>query len=162
MTPAHLPDRRAPARHALDDLGNRSNLVFVTVCTKDRKPILANDAVHELLTEVWRISATWLVGRYVIMPDHLHLFCAPATFEAPNVRDWISFWKATFTRKWTRAEDKPIWQRDAWDRQLRKGESYSAKWEYVAENPVRHGLVKRTEDWPFRGELNVLQWHEPQ
>jgi putative transposase len=162
MTSTRFSDRRAPARHALDEIGNRSNLVFVTVCTKDRKPILTNNAAHELLRDVWQLAGTWLVGRYVVMPDHLHLFCAPATPDVPNVRDWIAFWKASFTRKWVCSQDKPIWQRDAWDRQLRKGDSYSAKWAYVAANPVRHGMVQRVEDWPFQGELNVLQWREPQ
>ncbi len=33
------------------------------------------------------------------------------------------------------------------------GESYSQKWDYVRENPVRAGLVKRAEDWPYAGAL---------
>jgi len=52
----------------------------------------------------------------------------------------------------------PIWQRDFWDTQLRKGENYDEKWQYVLENPVRAGLVKHSEDWPYQGELNVLEW----
>ena len=150
-----------PARHALDEIGNRSNLIFVTVCTKDRKPILASEEVHALLRHVWDVADNWLVGKYVIMPDHIHFFCAPATPEAPNVRDWITFWKSVFTRRWPRAEDKAVWQRGAWDRQMRKDESYAEKWSYVAANPVRHGLVRRIEDWPYQGEVNVLPWHEP-
>jgi hypothetical protein len=27
-------------------------------------------------------------------------------------------------------------------------------------NPVRHGYVAHAEDWPYQGELNVLQWHD--
>ena len=30
----------------------------------------------------------------------------------------------------------PILQRDYWDRQLRRNESYSQKWKYVVNNPV--------------------------
>ena len=54
----------------------------------------------------------------------------------------------------------PLWQRDCWDRQLRTGESYTQKWEYVRNNPVRKGLVANADDWPYQGELNVLEWHE--
>ena len=54
----------------------------------------------------------------------------------------------------------PLWQRDCWDRQLRTGESYAQKWEYVRNNPVRKGLVANADDWPYQGELNVLEWHE--
>lgn len=52
----------------------------------------------------------------------------------------------------------PLWQRQCWDTQLRTGESYDAKWDYVRNNPVRKGLVASPDDWPFQGELNVLSW----
>jgi hypothetical protein len=48
--------------------------------------------------------------------------------------------------------------RDSWDTQLRRHESYDSKWEYVINNPVRAGLVKEPDDWPFQGALNVLRW----
>lgn len=54
----------------------------------------------------------------------------------------------------------PLFQRDCWDRQLRNGESYSNKWQYVRNNPVRKGLVADADGWPFQGEMNVLHWHE--
>jgi putative transposase len=47
-----------------------------------------------------------------------------------------------------------------WDTQLRTGNSYDAKWEYVKCNPMRHGLVRHPEEWPFKGELNPLSWHD--
>ncbi|MCX7916496.1 MAG: hypothetical protein N3A53_09385, partial [Verrucomicrobiae bacterium] len=55
---------------------------------------------------------------------------------------------------------RELWQRDFWDTQLRRGESYSAKWEYVRYNPVRAGLVSDPADWPYQGELNILEWHD--
>ena len=55
---------------------------------------------------------------------------------------------------------RPIWQIDAWDTQLRTGDSYSAKWAYVRNNPVRHKLVSSAEDWPYQGEIHTLLWHE--
>ena len=54
----------------------------------------------------------------------------------------------------------PILQRDYWDRQLRRNESYSQKWKYVVNNPVRYGYVAHAEDWYFQGELNVLSWYD--
>lgn len=50
------------------------------------------------------------------------------------------------------------WQSDCWDTQMRCGEQYRKKWEYVRQNPVRAGLVQRAEDWPWQGELSVLKW----
>jgi hypothetical protein len=41
---------------------------------------------------------------------------------------------------------------------LRSSESYSEKWDYVVANPVRAGLVRRAEDWPFQGEIFLLEY----
>ena len=152
----NMPDRRYPASRMLDDLGDRTNLMFLTVCTNGRKPILNRPDVRELLKSIWGSGAHWLVGRYVLMPDHLHLFCMPAVREPENVRDWAAYWKSRSSARWPRFEEQPVWQREAWDRQLRRGESYGAKWESVRNNPVRVGLVVCADDWPFQGELNRL------
>jgi putative transposase len=34
----------------------------------------------------------WAIGRYVIMPDHLHFFCAPE-LDAKPLPVFIGFWK---------------------------------------------------------------------
>ena len=155
-----MPERQYPARRGIDDLGNRSNLVFLTVCTNRRKSLLDKPDIHELLKAIWSAATQWRVGRYILMPDHLHLFCMPAVREPENVRDWVGYWKSRSSARWPRAGEQPIWQREAWDRQIRRGESYAAKWEYVRQNPVRAGLVVRAADWPYQGELNPLTWHE--
>ena len=49
-----------------------------------------------------------------------------------------------------------IWQEEFFDHVLRSSESYSQKWNYVRENPVRAGLVKKSDDWPFQGEIESL------
>jgi REP-associated tyrosine transposase len=49
-----------------------------------------------------------------------------------------------------------VWQEEFFDHVLRSNESYSQKWEYVKENPVRAGLVKKSEDWPFQSEIESL------
>ena len=73
----------------------------------------------------------------------------------------MEFWRADATRRWPHPEEKPVWQKDFFDRQLRSGESYREKWFYELENPVKAKLVARWEDWPNQGQLDVLQWHEP-
>ena len=153
-------DRKHPARQPIVDIGQRSNIVFVTVCTKDRRHILDNETSHHLLVSAWEEADAWRVGRYIILPDHVHLFCAPAKRDTASLYKWITYWKALVTKSWPNPRDKPLWQRDAWDRQLRRGDSYTAKWEYVRNNPVRHHLVNDASEWPYQGELHVLQWHD--
>ena len=84
----------------------------------------------------------------------------PNTYPPQPLKKWVSFWRNQVTRVWPQRNQTPIWQRDYWDRQLRRHESYSQKWNYVVNNPVRHGYVAHAEDWPFQGELNVLSWHD--
>jgi hypothetical protein len=38
--------------------------------------------------------------------------------------------------------------------------SYAQKLDYVMNNPVRHGYVRRAKDWPYQGELKILDWHD--
>jgi hypothetical protein len=42
------------------------------------------------------------------------------------------------------------------DHILRSDESYSEKWNYVRDNPVRAGLVETADDWPYQGEIVVI------
>jgi len=95
-----------------------------------------------------------------MMPDRLHLFCAPAKLPVTSLKQWVLFWRAEATRRWPYPAEKPVWQRVFFDRHLRNGESYHQKWLYLWENPIKDGLVQRPEDWPYQGELNILPWHD--
>jgi len=147
----HLPSLEFP---------NQSIIQFVTVCTDKRRRLLNRRETAQVLIDAWKNADRWLVGRYVIMPDHVHFFCAPSEHPPTPLDKWVSFWRAQVTRQWPYPVEKPIWQRDFFDRQLRSGESYHQKWLYVCENPVRAGLVSKSDEWPFQGELNVLRWHD--
>jgi len=149
-----MSSRRRPA-HGVIIEPDKPTIVYLTVCTRDRPPWLATAENHETHVKVWTEADFWLVGRYVLMPDHLHLFAAPG--HTPHDFDkWVQYWKSEYMN--TRLEPTQEWQVNHWDTRLRSGESYNAKWEYVRFNPVRAGLVEKPEDWPFQGELNILPW----
>jgi putative transposase len=95
------------------------------------------------------------VGRYVIMPDHLHLFVrGPHDFELGR---WVGRLKQSLgKRSGPAATAGAIWQRGFFDHLLRNDESYGQKWNYVRDNPVRAGLVTVAEDWPYAGETIVI------
>jgi REP element-mobilizing transposase RayT len=155
-----LPARQRPAHFPGLESGNRSTIFFVTVCTKDRRRVLGSHEAHVLLLEAWKNAKSYCVGRYVILPDHVHLFCGPATCPGESLTRWIAYWKSLVARRWPDPGIGKLWQRDFWDTQLRRGESYGEKWDYVRLNPVRAGLVTRAEDWPFQGEIKTLRWHD--
>ena len=111
--------------------------------------------MHAILRSAWLEADAWAVGSYVLMPDHLHLFCAPRNDDVELTR-WVQYWKALSTRCW--GHPRTLWQRDFWDTQLRSATSYGEKLDYVRWNPVRRGLVKHPDAWPYLGEMNDLPW----
>jgi putative transposase len=149
-----MPSRKHPAHGVFGETSD-SPIVFLTVCTKNREPWLANSEIHKLLCAIWHQATAWLIGRYVIMPDHLHLFAAPGASSLP-LDNWVRYWKSQFTK--VHHVERHQWQVDHWDTRLRSWESYEDKWIYVRENPVRRGLVKNADDWPYQGILNELRW----
>ena len=94
-----LPQRRHPSRNSvMTHLDNRAIMLYVTVVTGKRNAMLADKAVQDCIVAAWKAAADWLVGRYVIMPDHIHFFCAPATYPPPDFHRWMKQWKAQVSR----------------------------------------------------------------
>lgn len=151
-----MPDmgRKTPEQNVLIS-PSHPTIVFVTVCTKDRQPWLAQASVQRSLEQIWKNAGAWMVGRYVLMPDHIHLFCAPVDIEIP-LDAWVSYWKNRFSR--LNLADTGRWQRSSWHHRLRRTESYAEKWDYVRSNPVRAGLAEAPDSWPYQGELDFLRW----
>jgi putative transposase len=141
--------------HGVFIFPNEPTIVFLTVCTKDRVRWLASPDIHELLRSVWTAATAWFVGRYMIMPDHIHLFATPGSPELP-LENWVKYWKSQFSKH--HHDPTHRWLTDHWDTRLRDQNGYSEKWDYVVNNPVRHGLVERAEEWPYQGEIYELRW----
>ena len=151
-----MPDssNKRPA-HGVLMIEGQPTVVFDTICTKEKSPWLACDEVHDQLVEVWQQATRWLVGRYVIMPDHIHLF-AWATDESFDYDTWVRYWKSQFTKRHCNPDHR--WQSDHWDTRQRSETAYEEKWDYIRLNPVRAGLVANEVDWPYRGEVFRLRW----
>ena len=144
----------------LDTVFERDPIYFVTVCTQKRRNLVANGAVHDCFRTFAQTAperGAW-VGRYVLMPDHLHLFVA-LDDEQLSLSQWVKSLKGTLSSHFRAVGlPPPYWQKGFFDHVLRSSESYSEKWDYVQENPARAGLVRRSEDWPYAGEVFDLEF----
>jgi putative transposase len=149
------PGRKTLPHFPARELANQSIIQFVSCNVARRRSLLARPEIYQILLDAWREADHWLVGRYVIMPDHIHFVCAPHHSPRTPLKRWMEFWRADVTRRWPGIAEKPIWQKDFFDRQLRSGESYRHKWFYELENPVKAKLVSRWEGWPYPGEANA-------
>jgi REP element-mobilizing transposase RayT len=89
------------------------------------------------------------------MPDHVHFFCTDAQSRV-SLSDMVGSFKQWSAKAICQRTDlkAPLWQREFFDHLIRSAESYSGKWEYVRQNPVRAGLVERAEDWKYSGQVD--------
>ena len=157
MIDATMPGQK-PRLHRLDWTYTRSPVYFLTSCTHHRLPILANPVIHEEFVRFAGAAASFhvLVGLYVIMPDHIHLFAnfSPAS---PSLSQWMKALRGSLAKTLRATLGQGIyWEKGFFDHVLRSEESFREKYEYVRQNPVRAGLVARPEDWPYQGEIHAL------
>ena len=84
-------------------------MFFLTICTKDRKPLLPEPSAHERSIAFCEASPdkgkVW-IGRYVLMPDHIHVFVSAQASQS------VSRWVGSDAEEWPYAgEITPL----AWD-----------------------------------------------
>jgi REP-associated tyrosine transposase len=153
-------ENHQPRLHRLGLVFLRAPKYFVTACTHQRRHIVANPSVHERFFRFAQQGSehgAW-VGAYVLMPDHFHAFVA-IDDQKQSLSVWAKSLKNSISQTLRRnGIAPPHWQQTFFDHLLRSAESYTQKWHYVRENPVRAGLVKQWEDWPFRGEVFPLEY----
>ncbi len=144
----------------LEMLFTDTPVYFITACTEKRRNLLADPEVHEAFRTFCQQARERgvLVGRYVLMPDHLHAFvCHPP--EALGLSPWMKSLKNSLSKLWrARGIEAPHWQKGFFDNLIRSNESHAEKWKYVRENPVRAGLVAKAEAWPFAGFIQPDSW----
>ncbi|MGZ4965910.1 MAG: REP-associated tyrosine transposase [Chthoniobacterales bacterium] len=131
-------------------------LYFVTMCTSHRQAFpsleLAHEAFIRYATRAQEFNVA--VGRYVIMPDHLHLFVRGD--QDFILAEWVKGLKRAISDAFRNGAAPVKWQPGFFDHMLRNNESYSEKWNYVRDNPVRAGLVGEADEWPYAGEIVII------
>jgi REP-associated tyrosine transposase len=129
-------------------------LYFITICTIHRQKIRDLGAARrtfECYVRRARDEFGVVVGRYVMMPDHVHLFVRGG--DDFKLAQWVNGLKRAISVGLGATKKRPLWQPGFFDHLLRNDESYTQKWDYVRENPVRAGLVSLADDWPYQGEF---------
>jgi REP element-mobilizing transposase RayT len=125
----------------------KSIIYFVTLCVRNRREVLANPRVFAATKVAIRGLRKWQVLAGVIMPDHVHWIVSPREDRELSVGDFTTGFKRSLRK--TLGSQHWEWQRGCFDRLLRSDENLTSKWIYVQDNPVRQGLVRRWEDWPY-------------
>jgi REP element-mobilizing transposase RayT len=89
-----------------------------------------------------------------VMPDHAHLIFTPLvspdgwTFSLPDIMHAIKG-RAAHSVNVALKRKGPVWQDEFFDHVLRSNESLSEKIDYICQNPVRAGLVREWQAYPW-------------
>ena len=131
---------------------SQNGAYFITVCVKNRKPILSyipvgancvrpskiGNVVENEIKKISKIYENVTVDNYVIMPNHIHLLIRIDTYGgrtqfAPTIYRIIKQFKGSITKRL----GVSIWQKGFYDHVIRDEHDFQIKWQYIADNPLR-------------------------
>jgi putative transposase len=119
---------------------------FITIrCEARVANQLCREDIAQVLFETGRCyhdTRKWYLKILLLMPDHLHCWLA---FQATQTSQT---WFATFKRI-TAKIARIHWHRNFFDHRLRHDESEAEKFEYICRNPLRAGLIRAEDEWPY-------------
>jgi REP element-mobilizing transposase RayT len=129
-------------------------VIFVTFCKLNRDPFSANARDVILQHCLHDDGKRFILHAVIVMPDHVHLLLTPMRdpagwpYALPAILKLIKGVSARSVNKLLGGSG-PVWQDESFDHVLRSNESFAEKLEYIRQNPVRAGQVKRVEEYPW-------------
>ena len=158
-----LPKRKPTRLQGIDY--NSGGAYFLTLCTKDRKPLLSTivgrdvlDAPQVQLTNYGVVAERQIrqmneiyehisVEGFAIMPDHIHILLvvqngASGTSRPTKQHATVSRFVSTFKRFCNKQYGENVWQDHFNDHIIRDQEDFDKHWQYIDENPLRWWLIK--------------------
>jgi len=163
-----------------------NDLHFINCSCYQRQPWLASPQRRDLLLTVLeqvRQRYDFVVVGYVVMPDHIHLLInEPAKGDPSRVMQAI---KQGFARRALKSLRRHrvvaqqelfavgaehVWQERFYDFNVFTARKRVEKLRYMHHNPVKRGLVREPEQWPWSsyrsyafgepGAVKINQWGE--
>lgn len=134
---------------------------YVTSVTRNREPLLKDEKaalflIHTLAYH--KFIYDYMLYGFVVMPDHFHAVIQPqGSYTISQIMHHI---KGTFARKYNAFSGHKghVWQKGYYDRIIRGPQHLRKTIDYTHANPVRAGLAKSVEDYPYSSYW-LLQGH---
>ena len=153
------------------------HIFYITTAVYRRLPIFTRASfVIPLLDSLifYRYQQNFKLLGYVIMPDHIHLLIWPQgeSTVADIMRDYKEFTAKRIVRQAIIEKNEPwivafraageetgrsinkLWQDSYWDKNVYTEKFLRQKLNYIHRNPVRAGLAKHPEDYPYSSYRN--------
>ena len=132
---------------------------FVTANILEKKSLFQVEKIAHLFVEVllgYRKKGKYYLHEFVVMPDHLHLIISPMGITLERSMQFIKG-GFSFQFKKNLKLKRDIWQPSFFDRRVRDSLEYQKYQEYIWQNPVRRGLAKTPEEYPFSSANPLYQ-----
>jgi REP element-mobilizing transposase RayT len=90
----------------------------------------------------------YLLHTWVVMPNHVHLLITPQVEVSALLRR-LKGASARQSNRLLGQTGQPFWQDESYDRLVRSTSEFHRIESYILQNPVRAGLVRSVEDYPW-------------
>ncbi|OYW05129.1 MAG: hypothetical protein B7Z61_07310 [Acidobacteria bacterium 37-71-11] len=121
----------------------------------DRKPYFSEPVLADLVVEALRFrhAHSAEIFAYCAMPDHLHVLLSLLP-PAPPLSRWVGDLKRWVSHEAREATGRGFaWQPNFFEHVVRRNEELSTVAQYILDNPVRLGLVPRSQDYRWCGSF---------
>ena len=91
----------------------------------------------------------YYLAAWCVMPNHVHAIFTPISSWIPSsiLHSWKSFIAHQANKLLRRSGS--LWERESFDHLIRSVEHFDAFIRYVEDNPVKAGLCRIPENWPW-------------
>ena len=90
---------------------------------------------------------------WVVMPNHAHLLITPR-IDMPTLLRRLKGASAREANRLLGQTGQPFWQDESYDHRVRDREQFHRIENYILQNPVRAGLARSAEEYPWCGTSN--------
>ncbi len=145
ITPMH--DQHAPPHVYLDD-----TWYIITASTYQRAPYLVSDQakilVRDKLKELIQAFKIRLKA-WVILNNHYHLLLKTDNgYSLPHFFQRLHGSTSFIFNGWEGKRGRKVWH-NYWDTCIRDKHDFWTRFNYIHNNPIKHGYVNNLSDWPY-------------
>ena len=117
----------------------------------EKRSLFQVEKIARLFIEIMfahRAKKKFLLHEFVVMPDHFHLILTPTGITLERAMQLV---KGGFSFQLNRAlkSKRDPWQPSFFDRRIRDSLEYQKYKDYIWQNPVKRGLVRSPEEYPY-------------
>jgi putative transposase len=142
-----------PTRHSNSkQIVRTSRTFFVTTKTSMGRALLQSECNAMLFIEVLRsyvAAKKFKVHDFVVMPDHVHLLLTVG--GEMSIEKAVQFIKGGFSYRLKKELGYcgEVWLKGFSEVRVNDRESFAKHREYIAQNPVKRGLVSKPVEYPY-------------